>query len=116
LTNKDVIGGIGWMFFRAQDFYQASQYLLNMLAMNNNGVFSDVAVMFLREYWVFFVAAIVFSTPVIKNFAEKMRGERTGIVGGLYAAVQPVTYIALFVVCLTYLAKGSYNPFIYFNF
>jgi alginate O-acetyltransferase complex protein AlgI len=30
--------------------------------------------------------------------------------------IYPVTIIALFLVCVSYLVKGTYNPFIYFNF
>jgi alginate O-acetyltransferase complex protein AlgI len=112
-----LIFSFGWMLFRAQDLYQASQYVLNMFAANNNGVFSDLAMMFIREYWVFFLAAIVFSTPVIRNFSERMRAEGAkGFIAALYTAAQPVAYLALIAVCVTYLAKGSYNPFIYFNF
>jgi alginate O-acetyltransferase complex protein AlgI len=111
-----LIFGFGWMLFRAQDFYQASQYVLNMFAANNNGVFSDLALMFVREYWIFFLAAIVFSTPVIRNISERIQSESKGFICGVYALAQPLAYLALIAVCVTYLAKGSYNPFIYFNF
>jgi alginate O-acetyltransferase complex protein AlgI len=111
-----LIFGFGWMLFRAQDLHQASQYALNMLFANNNGASSDLAMMFVREYWVFFLAAIIFSTPVIRNFSDKIRAEGKNIVGGIYMVTQPITHLALFLICITYLAKGSYNPFIYFNF
>jgi alginate O-acetyltransferase complex protein AlgI len=107
---------LGWLFFRTIDFYQAAQYMLNLFGMNNNGFKSDMALMFIREYWVFFVFAILFSTPAAKNFGKLMKGELMGIWGDIYSFLMPLGYIMVFMICITFLAKGNYNPFIYFNF
>lgn len=107
---------LGWLFFRTIDFYQAAQYMLNLFGMNNNGFKSDMALMFIREYWVFFVFALLFSTPVAKNFGKLMKGELMGIWGDIYSFLMPLGYIMVFMICITFLAKGNYNPFIYFNF
>ncbi|WP_201764785.1 MBOAT family O-acyltransferase [Leadbettera azotonutricia] len=107
---------IGWLFFRAIDFYQFAQYFLNLVGMNNNGFYSDTAFMLLREYWVFFLFAIISSTPVIKNFGRLMRLEVMGVWNYLYTFFMPIGYITVFIISITFLAKGNYNPFIYFNF
>jgi alginate O-acetyltransferase complex protein AlgI len=107
---------IGWGMFRAPDFYQFGQYMLNAFGLNGNGFFSATALMFLREYWVFFLAAIVCSTPVLKNFGTRIKAGTLGIWGKIYAVLLPVAYMLIFVIGVTYLTKGSYNPFIYFNF
>ena len=107
---------IGWLFFRTIDFYQAAQYLLNCLGMNNNGFYSDLAIVLLKEYWLFFLFAIVSSTPVLLNITKLMNSEGMGIWGDIYSFFMPLVYIGVFVVCVTYLAKGAYSPFIYFNF
>jgi alginate O-acetyltransferase complex protein AlgI len=107
---------IGWLFFRTIDFYQAAQYMLNLFGMNNNGFYSDMAVMLLKENWLFFLIAIVCSTPVVKIFGRLMKEEVMGIWGDIYSMLMPAVYTVLFVICVTYLAKGNYNPFIYFNF
>jgi alginate O-acetyltransferase complex protein AlgI len=108
--------GIGWMFFRANDVYQASQYLMNMLGMHYNGFFSDIALMFVREYWVFFLFGIIFCTPVARQMGEWMRNGLMKAWGVVFNMVYPVVYTCVFVICIVYLAKGNYNPFIYFNF
>ena len=107
---------IGWLFFRTTDFYQAAQYLLNMLGMNSNGFYSDTAWMFVREYWIFFVLAIICSTPVVQKFGGLLKNNLIGFMGKVYCFFLPAAYLLLFLVCVTYLAKGHYNPFIYFNF
>jgi len=108
---------IGWMLFRADDLYQASQYFLNLFGLNDNGFVSKVGYMFVREYWFAFLAAVLFSTPIARLFSEWMRkGHGKWVTGILYAVAQPLAYAAVYGICITYLAKGSYNPFIYFNF
>ncbi|GHU65438.1 alginate O-acetylation protein [Spirochaetia bacterium] len=107
---------IGWLFFRAVDFFQAAQYLLNMLGMNDNGFYSDTAVMFLREYWVFFLFALISCTPVLQKFGVLMKNGLMGIWGGIYNFFMPLGYLAVYIVCITFLVKENYNPFIYFNF
>jgi alginate O-acetyltransferase complex protein AlgI len=107
---------IGWLFFRTIDFYQAAQYMLNLFGMNNNGFASPMAWMFLKEYWIFFIIALVCSTPAVKNFGRLMKGELMGIWGDIYSYLMVAAYTLVFVICITYLTKGNYNPFIYFNF
>jgi alginate O-acetyltransferase complex protein AlgI len=104
---------IGWTLFRAESFGKAAQYILNMFAQNNNGIFSDIALMIVREYWIVFLAGIVLSTPVLRGVSEKIESK---LVGAVYAVFVPIAYMAAFVIGVSYLVKGSYNPFIYFNF
>jgi alginate O-acetyltransferase complex protein AlgI len=107
---------VGWVFFRAQDMYQALLYMKNMFGMNGNGFYSDTALMFLREYWLFFSLGIFFSTAVAPKISSMMRRRGMGAFGDLASAARPVAYMALFAACVAYLVRGSYNPFIYFNF
>ena len=107
---------IGWVFFRTTDFYQAAQYILNMTGMNNNGFYSDTAVMFIREYWVFFILAFICSTPIVRQFGDMLKQNLLGTAGKIYSILLPAGYTLLFIICFSYIAKGSYAPFIYFNF
>jgi alginate O-acetyltransferase complex protein AlgI len=107
---------IGWVFFRAGDFYQACLYLRNMLGLNDNGFLSETALMFIRENWLFLVISIVFSAPIMPKIGDMIRSRSMGLCGSLLCIACPFMYIVLFALCVTYLVKGSYNPFIYFNF
>ena len=73
--------------------------------------------MYLKEYGIFFVAGILFCMPLGKRMnyliAEKKAGKvPVAVMNVLYPAVM----LLMFWICVTYLIKGSYNPFIYFNF
>lgn len=110
-----LIVNFAWVVFRADDLYQAGRFLLNMLGLNRNGLWSDVAVLFLRENWVFFLAGIFFSAPVARMGNEYLYKTDSGL-NRLLAVCYPAGMLLLLVTCIAYLASGSYNPFIYFNF
>ncbi len=107
---------IGWMFFRATSVHNALGYLANLLALNNNGFYSDFAWLLLRENAVFFFCGIVFSTPVAREFGNMLANNVMGIWGRVFSTVYPFMLAALFLTSVVYLTKGSYTPFIYFNF
>lgn len=111
----------GWVMFRARDLYQANIYFKNLFGLGGNGIWSTMTGFMLREYSVFLLVGIIFSLPVAKWCNEKLvelyrsKGKNTtvGIVTGI---MYPIGMAGLFFLCLVYLIRGGYNPFIYFNF
>lgn len=100
-----------WVLFRADSVDAAGMYLLSMFGLGAPGN-SDLAILYLRENWVFLVAAAVFSTPI----AHKVRAwadDRNSIV---LDACYGLGLAMLFLVSVGFIVKGTYNPFIYFNF
>lgn len=106
----------GWVVFRADDLYQAGRFFMNMLGVNGNGFYSDLAVMLIRENWVFLLLGILFSTPIARNMNELLYKKTNSWVNKIYTAVYPIGMLLLLIVSVSYLASGTYNPFIYFNF
>ena len=108
---------IGWVVFRAENLIYAGNYLKCMFGFGGAGILSDQVLMYVREYFVFFVAAVIFCMPIGKRInylivQEKLNRNLVKVIDFVY----PVLMIGIFLVCVTYLVKGSYNPFIYFNF
>ena len=67
--------------------------------------------MYITNKLPFLVAGILFSTPIylkIKEIIDKNRYVST--------IVSPICMIILFLITISFLVKGTYNPFIYFNF
>lgn len=107
---------LGWVLFRAENLSKAFLYLKNMFGINSNGFASDTLLMYLKEYGVFFIAGIIFATPIAKRI-NKMNVERKmPVIGNIITLLYPIVIIGLFLISMTYLVAGSYNPFIYFNF
>ncbi len=110
----------GWILFRAEDLPRFLSSIGSMFSAPN---FADPTFLrFVTTKWVFLAAAFVFSFPICRWVNRKLstlhaaesRGMRT--VAGIGSALYPVIYMTLFFISIAYLLKGSYNPFIYFNF
>lgn len=126
---------IGWVIFRSDSLQAAGQYIACMFNFVKYGFYNAYTYMFLREFWLFFLASAIFSVPIatiINQFLvkgilidKKIQLHAPYKTHSVYAeapfskivtVVYPVTLLALFLVCIVYLVKGSYNPFIYFKF
>lgn len=103
-----------WVIFRAENIIQAGSYLSDMFLFWKHGFFSSYVMMFLKENLLFFFAGILFSIPVAKKVNERMFGRKKDVL--VLEWIYPFVITALFLVCICYLLKGTYNPFIYFNF
>lgn len=101
---------IGWVLFRSENIGQASNYLSVMFFHSGNAVLDNTAYFYFSEYAFFFIAAFLCATPFFQNLSNKYFNKVW------FAALYPFVYILLFIISLSYIVKGSYNPFIYFNF
>lgn len=106
----------GWVLFRSPDLPQAFQYLVSMFGLSGNALYCPQFLMFVKEYWVFFLLAFVFSTPIARRCNRILVDNRLPKLGAAVTVFYPLTILIMFFICVTFLVKGSYNPFIYFNF
>lgn len=100
---------IGWVIFRATSIQDAFAYIGAMfggtgIAVDNTGLF------YLKENAICFIIAIIASTPLTKLIYTKISKNKFA-----QTAVYCVLF-AVFLLSVVYIVKGTYNPFIYFNF
>ena len=108
-----LIVNFGWVLFRSPNLVEAYNYFRAMFG-GSGQFFSDYTFMFIKEYFVFIVFGIVFSTPIAKRMNKHIvEGAKFNQV---FHTFYPIVLISLFIISTTYLVTGSYNPFIYFNF
>ena len=100
----------GWVIFKADSLTAAGIYLGNMVGIGSNGFIDAYAKFYLKENMFFFAGALLFSFPIAGYINSKLG--KSKIFGFFY----PIVITAFFFLALTYVIKGSYNPFIYFNF
>ena len=100
---------MGWVLFRADSIGDAGAYFATMFGGGN--LIDDTTIYYALNYIVYFVIAILVSTPIFKNISAKVNGNNPVVV-----AVSTVGLFVLLVVSVSYIVKGAYNPFIYFNF
>lgn len=108
------IVNLGWVLFRSKDLIEAGKYIACMFGARNNEFWSDYTFMFIKENSIFFIAAIIFSTPIAKKANMFIVNKALGY--KIIEFIYPFVITTLFLVCICYLVKGTYNPFIYFNF
>lgn len=105
-----------WILFRSEGIGQAIQYFKSIFGMNGNHLVDSLTFLYIRENALFLVFAIVLAIPVFPWLKRKMVSIRPGVGQSIIMSIGHVGLLVLFFICLTYLVKGSYNPFIYFNF
>lgn len=97
-----------WVIFRAETILQAMIYLKNMFWIGTVPLIDDTAIMFLKEFAVFFLASFIASVP--HNYIKDKININIKLVG------QSIWIIMIFFISLIYIINSTYNPFIYFNF
>lgn len=126
---------VGWVIFRSNTIQEAGRYIGCMFNFIKNGFLSGYTYMFIKEYWIFFLFACIFSTPVAailngfmakgillrKSVSPRPPFEKTLVYQTtpfvrVISVIYPVGMILLFMISVAYMVKGSYNPFIYFRF
>ena len=107
-----------WMLFRADTPAYAGGFFLTMLGWNGSGTADPACGLYLAENAVFLALALLFSFPFapwLRKRLERLRpfGQDLSLLWDLlYAA----GLVAAGTLCVCYLVKGTYNPFIYFRF
>lgn len=115
---------VGWVFFRADDFGLAWQYLgrMTFLGSNRNAFFG------LSQCWnlsleLALAAGIIGSMPfvpllgsLIDRIFTSLQGTGTWIVDFMAGVGEFAALAAIFVASVALSAAGTYNPFIYFRF
>lgn len=105
---------LGWVIFRAENLVYAGNFIKCMFGFGGAGIWSDYTWMFLKEYGIFFLAGIIFCIPMGRRMNYLIVKDKVShrVMDFFY----PILLMGVFLLCITYLIKGSYNPFIYFNF
>jgi alginate O-acetyltransferase complex protein AlgI len=105
---------IGMTLFRTRDLKEAGTYFACLFG--EYGIWDNHTWMFLKEYAVFYLMAILFCSPLTPRFNAILTDGRYGIFGKMLRPLYSVLVVAAFFLSVFWLVKGAYNPFIYFRF
>jgi alginate O-acetyltransferase complex protein AlgI len=113
---------IGWVFFRSEDLGGALIYLKTMAGFGSGaGMEYHVSLYLNHEVALVLILAMLGATP-IKSFAKKALSGLDWTNASAYkpshflSVISVGYFAAVFLVSMSYLAAGTYNPFIYFRF
>ena len=103
---------LGFVLFRADSVSAAFAYIGKMFSFV--GGTADVALYFTPWTIVVFIAAILFSTPIVPFVRDRMARTEKG--ASAASAVGYAVVIPLFALSIGMLVSSSFNPFIYYIF
>ena len=103
---------VGWTIFRNEDITLVLDLLKKMFIFEKTNWLDFIRMNYhLINYVLYFVLGIICMFPFFGKFIEKNQ-EKEGIMHFLSNAF----ILFIFVLCILFLIKSSYNPFIYFRF
>ncbi|MBR3788134.1 MAG: MBOAT family protein [Firmicutes bacterium] len=101
---------IGWVLFRAEDMGTFTNMVGTMFSFNFDAVGIAEARLYIETYFVYFIGAIIFSTPIYYKICGRFENSK------VFAVIKYGGLLVLMLVSVMFLAHSSYNPFIYFRF
>lgn len=103
------------VIFRAANIAEAGTYFMALFHIGVPG-FSGEFTLFIREYALTIVAAGVCAAPTATWIRAKLAKTASGRLLPVWDTLAAVSLLAIFVLSVCFIVKGTYNPFIYFNF
>lgn len=82
---------------------------------------SNVSIYYLKSYFIVLIVAIIGATPLIKNIIEKLITNKNQEINikttkKIINILEPIILMILFIVSVSFIVDGSFNPFLYFRF
>lgn len=99
-----------WVIFRADSIGAAGSYLGSMFGIGAAGGADEVFRFYIGNFKVWLVVAIAGCIPWTAKLQERF-GETV-----LWQLGKELVKIAVLLISISYLLRGTYNPFVYFNF
>lgn len=106
---------ISWVLFRAANIGEAINFIKDMFGISHNRLVDGLASFYIKESLAIIIIGIMASLPIVrwvKGYYLKQKSH----IQRIYQIVGMCALAMLFFVAVAYLVKGTYNPFIYFNF
>lgn len=102
-----------WIIFRSESLRSAFSYIIEMFNFGNKGIMPSQAFFYFKEFIGTYIIAILSCTKFFK-VSERILSRK--IKRKIMYLIKDIICIFLFFLCIMYIIKGGYNPFIYFNF
>lgn len=99
-----------WVLFRADNIAIAGDMIKTMFALNNNPLWCDDATFYLLENWTTMILGLIVSVPLMETL------EKNDICKKCMRMIRPIFVLLVLLISISFMIKGAYSPFIYFNF
>lgn len=103
---------MGWVVFRSDSIGQAFSFMHSMFSF---GTSCPATAFLFRENLAYIIIALIASVPAVPKLKSWCL-EKSAAVQLVWQIVSGIFIAVVFVVSVSFIVRGSYNPFIYFNF
>ncbi|MBR6532038.1 MAG: MBOAT family protein [Clostridia bacterium] len=106
---------LGWVFFRSEKVTDAYRYIKSMFGLCGNNFLSNETILYLNNYLAVIIIAAIAAmpiAPIIKKRLNALPQKQKAVAD----CIEVLLLTIIFVAALSYMIKGTYSPFIYFNF
>ena len=110
---------VAWVFFRAESFSQAGNFICNMAGLGNWNKNTDLILMFMHRGFISaLILAILGSAGILEKMARYLQyhSHQSIICSGIYSVLAAGAILLIFGFSTLFLISDTYNPFIYFRF
>lgn len=105
---------ISFVIFNATDLSDAFTTIKYMSGAGHISLVSAESLFYFKDYFFILLIAIVIACGFFRYAADRLRRYTAG--EKALNILEPVLLVAGFLICVSYLINGSYNPFLYFRF
>ncbi|MBO4898184.1 MAG: MBOAT family protein [Clostridia bacterium] len=98
---------IGWVLFRSDSIKYALSYIKSMFGFSGD---FGLAKLYIKENAVILASSVIACLP-IADFVKRFKKREA-----FYLTAKFICLLLILVISVSYIVKGTYNPFIYFNF
>ncbi len=105
---------IGWIIFRSDNLTICLNFIKNLFSFNMNYI--ENTIIYIETYYIYFILSIIFSIPIYPYIINKITNIKNKKLKILLEVLHYTFLIIIFIISIMFLAKSSYNPFIYFRF
>lgn len=103
--------GISFVIFNHTDLYSLGKTLQNLFGFEAISLMNAETLYYRQSYFFFLMIAFISTTPIVKMIYVKIREKFR-----FCELFEPFIWMALLIICTSYLVDVSFNPFLYFRF
>ena len=107
---------IGWIIFRCDSLNSLVLYFKSLFNFNITSTSINQLSVYIESYFVYFILAFIFQTPIYYKIIEKIEKMKNGKLKTSLNMLHYISLLIVFIISIMFLAYSSYNPFIYFRF
>ncbi|HAT4372286.1 TPA: MBOAT family protein [Clostridioides difficile] len=108
---------IGWVFFRADNIVQASEFVQVLFGVGSSPICNNSFIMYINDYGYIVILSIIFAIPIIPKLKSILKSKTKKLVESNFVYMLHSTFlVALMFIVVVILINSTYNPFLYFRF